>query len=331
MDRATATDRRAPRRLSRTRVVAVALYLALLLPTLIVFNVGLVPDVLVFVLLGAAVVAGQARLFVRDWGVFLLVVVLWQQTGAVAKWAGFPLHLHELIAADRTLTWPLLHGQLPQLWLQQHLYHRGTWQWYDLLSVGVYALHFPQPLIVGFAIWLRDRTLFRRFAAAFLTLAGIAFVIYILYPAVPPWLAGRHAYRVIPRLTKIFSDFNYYVLLKGLGHQYSYVLHVDYNLTAAMPSLHAAFPVLSALYLRKAFGKWGLLMLVYGAVVWFAVVYLGEHWVIDVLAGLVCAACAYLIVEGVVGYASARRTVAAPVQANSSLVEGQAVARIKQS
>ena len=40
-----------------------------------------------------------------------------------------------------------------------------------------------------------------------------------------------------------------------------------------MPSLHAAFPVLSALYLCKTFGRWGLLMLGYAAVVWFAVVY----------------------------------------------------------
>ncbi len=56
--------------------------------------------------------------------------------------------------------------------------------------------------------------------------------------------------------------------------------------------------MLSALYRYKACGRWGLLMLVYAAAMWVAVVYRGEHWVVDVLAGLVCAIVAFLAVEG---------------------------------
>ena len=280
------------------RIALVVLYLALVLPTLILLHVGLVPNVLVFVLLGAAVVVGQARLFVRDWGVFLLVLILWQQTEGVAAWAGFPLRLRGLIAVDRAIASPLLHGALPQVWLQHHLYHRGHWQWYDLVSWGVYALHFPEPLLVGFAIWLRDRALFQRFSLAFLTLAALAFVGYIVYPAVPPWLAGRHHYRAIPLVANIFNDFNYYALQKGLGQSDKSLITMHYNLTAAMPSLHAAFPILSALYLRQTFGRRGLVMLVYAAVMCFAVVYMGEHWIIDIVVGIGCALVAYLAVEG---------------------------------
>lgn len=284
-------------RLSRTRLILLAVYFAVVFPVLMSFNIGLVPDVLAFVFLGAAVVAGQARLFVRDWGVFLLVIVLWQQTSTLATWVGYPLHMYPLINIDRDIMSPFLHGALPQVWLQQHLYHAGTWQWYDVMSWAIYGLHFPEPLVVGLLIWLYDRTLFRRFTIAFLTLAAIAFIIYIVYPAVPPWMASK-TYKAIPHVINIFSQFNYAVLQQGLGHHYHTVLHVDYNLTAAMPSLHAAFPLLSALYLRKVFGRWGLLMLVYAAIVWFSVVYMAEHWVIDVLAGLACAVIAYALVEG---------------------------------
>ncbi len=301
--------------LSVPRAIILVAYFAAVLPTLMLLNVGLVPDVLVLVLLGAAVVAGHPLLFVRDWGVFLLVVVLWQQTGKVATWAGYPLHVHELIDADKWLTWPWLHGTLPQVWLQQHLYHAGTWQWYDIMSWAVYGLHFPEPLLVGFVIWLRDPALFRRYSIAFLTLASLAFAVYILYPAVPPWMAAsRHyPYRLIPPLTNIFNQFNHDVLTVGLGHSYHTVLHVDYNLTAAMPSLHAAFPLLSALYLRKSIGRWGLLMLGYGLIVWFSVVYMAEHWVIDVLAGLACAVIAYVLVEAVARlWRAARRTAPQP-------------------
>ena len=75
-----------------------------------------------------------------------------------------------------------------------------------------------------------------------------------------------------------------------------------------MPSLHAAFPLLSALYLRKSLGRWGLLMLGYGGIMWFAVVYLAEHWVVDVLAGLICAVLAYVLVEQASRYVATRRT-----------------------
>ena len=284
----------------RWRIAIVGLYLAVILPLLMYFNVGLTPDSLVFVFLGAALLVGRPLMFVRDWGVFLLIVVLWQQTGPMAKWAGFPLHMNQLIIADRAIMSPLLHGQLPQIWLQQHLYHYGHWQWYDVLSVVVYGLHFPAPLIVGFAIWLRSRKGFQRYATAYLVLAALAFVGYIVFPAVPPWMAAsKGGYFAIPHLDKIFSEFNQRVLTHAFGHHYKQVLDVKYDLTAAMPSLHAAFPLLSALYLRKTFGNWGLLMLGYSAIVWFAVVYMAEHWVVDVLAGLGCTVVAYAVVEAV--------------------------------
>ena len=185
----------------RWRAALAGLYLAALLPVLMVFNVGLTPDVLVFVFLGAALLMGRPGVFLRDWGVFLLILVLWQQTGPVAKWAGFPLHMQQLIAFDKALT-PWMHGVLPQVWLQQHFYHAGytvrthyhagflynhvyhpaywdhvhypaKWQWYDLISVLVYALHFPEPLIVGFAIWLSTRKGFQRYATAYLPLYAL--------------------------------------------------------------------------------------------------------------------------------------------------------------
>lgn len=330
----------------RWRALLVAAYLIVLLPVLMYCNVGLTPDSLVFVFLGAALIIGRPLLFLRDWGVFLLVVVLWQQTGPVAQWAGFPLHVTLLVDADRWLAQPFLHGALPQVWLQQHLFHEaqwqqsasghwatvdvGHWQWYDVMSWAVYGLHFPEPLIVGFAIWLRTREGFRHFSAAFLVLAALAFVGYIIYPAVPPWMAGSpeskyHSLHIIPNVVDMFRHFNDNVLKAQLGHQYKHVLDVKYNLTAAMPSLHAAFPFLSALYLRRTFGRWGLLMLVYAAVVWFSVVYMGEHWVIDVLVGLACAAIAYALVEGITAaWNRAHRRAAYEAPAPASAINSRA-------
>ncbi len=60
-----------------------------------------------------------------------------------------------------------------------------------------------------------------------------------------------------------------------------------------MPSLHAAYPFLAFLFARRFFGRVGWLMLLYSACVWFAIVYIADHYVVDILAGLAYAAAAY--------------------------------------
>ena len=69
------------------------------------------------------------------------------------------------------------------------------------------------------------------------------------------------------------------------------------NPVAAMPSLHAALPLLIYLFLCKKFGKWGFLFLPYVIGVWIAVLYLGEHYFVDVLAGAIYAIAAFMVVE----------------------------------
>jgi hypothetical protein len=65
---------------------------------------------------------------------------------------------------------------------------------------------------------------------------------------------------------------------------------------AAFPSLHAAYPFLAFLFARRAFGRAGWLMAAYTACVWFAIVYLGEHWVVDIVGGVAYAMAAYVAV-----------------------------------
>jgi membrane-associated phospholipid phosphatase len=71
----------------------------------------------------------------------------------------------------------------------------------------------------------------------------------------------------------------------------------DYNLYAAFPSLHAGFPVVAAAAAWSQNRKVGALLWVWALIVWVVVVYLGEHYVADVIGGLVYAALAIAIVR----------------------------------
>ena len=71
--------------------------------------------------------------------------------------------------------------------------------------------------------------------------------------------------------------------------------HHDYNLYAAFPSLHAGFPVVAAVAAWQRNRAVGLVLSAWAVVVWLAVVYLGEHYVTDVLDGIAYAIVAVLI------------------------------------
>ena len=81
------------------------------------------------------------------------------------------------------------------------------------------------------------------------------------------------------------------------------------NPVAAIPSLHAAYPMLLALFFWRGAGRWRWLLAAYPLAMGFTLVYAGEHYVIDVVLGW-----AYAVVVFVAVSAAYRwwRTPAAP-------------------
>jgi membrane-associated phospholipid phosphatase len=69
-----------------------------------------------------------------------------------------------------------------------------------------------------------------------------------------------------------------------------------YNPVAAMPSLHAAYPTYIALYGVYIWGKKSLPVFILPAAISLAAVYLGHHYVIDILAGALYAAVAFGVI-----------------------------------
>jgi membrane-associated phospholipid phosphatase len=112
-----------------------------------------------------------------------------------------------------------------------------------------------------------------------------ALVIYFLYPMAPPWLAAQEGYlpSSVHRLTG-----------RGLGHQVSGHISTTLtglsNPTAAMPSLHTGVATTIALYgVWRLTSRWRWLLLLYPLAMGTTLVYFGEHYVVDLLAGALLA------------------------------------------
>jgi hypothetical protein len=255
----------------------------------------LTPDRIGVLLLAGAIVVGQGKAFVRDWGPFLLLFFGYELMRGVADnmtdlgeyTAGDhgQILVQSLVDADKTLFF----GHLPTIWLQDRLYTPGVTHWYDTGAALIYLLHFVLPLAFGFALWLRDRAMFRRFTLMLLAMSYGAFVFFLLVPAAPPWLAAEWGY--IDNVDRP-SGQAYKTFLPDQWQNYDTFklwTKASPNPVAALPSLHAAFPWLVMLVAISTFRWWGLLLVPYNLGLWFAVVYLSQHWVVDIIGGILWA------------------------------------------
>jgi hypothetical protein len=283
------------RRNDRLLLVAVAAYAVLLSILMIARGISVTPDVIVVAFGLAAIILGRGRLFLRDWIPFVALFFAYELMRGYADKFGLPIHVTDVISIEKIIGL----GGLPTVWLQG-LFHSGPASSPDnlaTLSVVFYFLHFPLPLAIGFLLWIHERRVYYDFVAALIVLSMAAFVTFLLLPVAPPWWADKYGYVTgvlhlrdngFQGLTNFFGFSDYF---------YSYSLYsISSNDVAAFPSLHAAYPFLAFLFARRAFGKAGWLMLAYTCCVWFAIVYLGEHWVFDIVGGVVYAVAAYFAV-----------------------------------
>jgi hypothetical protein len=283
------------RRNDRLLLAAVASYAVILSILMIARGISVTPELIVIAFGLAALLLGRGKLFVRDWIPFLALFFAYELMRGYADKFGLPIHVTDVVSIERIIGL----GGLPTTWLQG-LFHQGAASAPDnlaTLSVGFYFLHFPLPLAVGFLLWIHQRRNYYDYVAALILLSMAAFVTYLVLPVAPPWWADQNGY-VSGILHLRDTGFAGLVHLFGFGNYfYSYSFYsISSNDVAAFPSLHAAYPFLAFLFARRAFGRAGWLMLAYTACVWFAIVYLGEHWVVDIIGGVIYASVAYLVI-----------------------------------
>lgn len=225
--------------------------------------------------------------FLRDWWLPVVGLVVYFYSRGLTDELGLPVHYTMPIRVDE---W-MFGGVLPTEWLQERLCgdpceRNSHPRWYDVLLTTVYASHFLTGLTIAAVLWIREREAWLRWMRRYVTINFGALVVYIVYPMAPPWMASELGLieADLPRITgRGWDDL-------GLG-RFDLILQGVGNPVAAMPSLHAGIAFLVAMY-----GIWRLrsplrhLLVLYPLAMSFALVYYSEHYVVDIVAGVVLAA-----------------------------------------
>jgi len=245
------------------------------------------PDQFFIIVLILSVLLRRAKTFLWDWLPLVVLLFGYEYVRSLVPLINDHVYLQPMIDADR-----FLFGNVPTIALQARFYTPDDPHWYDYAAVSLYLAHFIVPLGVAFLFWLQDRKMFRQYAAGILILSYLAYFTYLVFPAAPPWLAAQSG--LLPPVNRILAAT--FLSLRDPIYLPTVYQTLGVNPVAAVPSLHAAYPLLTAMFVGEKIPKLLPLLALYVFSVWIAIVYLGEHYACDALAGVVYAVAAYALV-----------------------------------
>jgi hypothetical protein len=184
-------------------------------------------------------------------------------------------------------------GQIPSLFLQQ------TWRmpFLDYMGAFFYSIYFFVPTIFAYIVWRESPKNYWKYTVAFGVCTYGALMTFLFYPVAPPWIG-------VPNVTRILTgsvDVNL-----GVPVYKTLFDFLSPNLYAAFPSMHSALPWLVFLFAFKIWRWKALPVLSLPVGTWFSAVYLGEHYVVDVLGGIAYATMAFVTVEKILPLLSDR-------------------------
>ncbi|HEX9511779.1 MAG TPA: phosphatase PAP2 family protein [Puia sp.] len=230
--------------------------------------------------------SGPTRRFILGFSIFIIFWIIFDFMKAFPNYLYNVVHIESLYQAEknlfgiRTASGTVLTPN--EFWLLH------TRPFLDILAGLFYLCWIPLPLAFGGYLFYKDREVFFRFALTFLLVNLLGFVVYYGYPAAPPWYVQQYGFVFNPQTPGNTA---------GLG-RFDHLLHVSVfsslyakssNVFAAMPSLHASYPLIVLYYGIRTRMRWANLL--FGTImvgIWFAAVYSSHHYVLDVLAGITC-------------------------------------------
>jgi membrane-associated phospholipid phosphatase len=271
------------------RLLVGAAALVLLVP-----NSSVLEHRLVVAVFLVALAAGRGRRFVWDWLPLVAAAAAFVVLRQFAAESPFPRRGLAVAALEQAL----FGGTLPSTWMQQTLRGAGSGPAValDYAATAVHASYFFGFVAVGGWLWLRAHHLFRHYVRTLALTFALGLAGYVALPTEPPWLVARDlggppAQRIIVETTK-GAPVASAVVEAGRAWQHDPDALGDPNPAAAMPSVHTAVTAAVGLFLFRIGRLAGASGVLYTLAMGLALVYLGEHFVLDVLAGIACAALA---------------------------------------
>ena len=229
---------------------------------------------------------------------FLIFVVFWTLFDFMKAFPNYKfakVHIEDIYLLEKS--WFGVNADGTRLTLNEYFaQHHCTVL--DFLAGCFYLCWVPVPILFGiYLFYTKKRAGYIHFALTFLWVNLIGFVIYYLVPSAPPWYVELYGFAFNPHTPGNTAGLERFDALLHVN-----IFHALYaqssNVFAAMPSLHASYQVVTLYHAFR--NKQRLYAKIFFAVVmlgiWFTAVYASHHYLLDVVAGVLCA------IVGIISY-----------------------------
>ena len=235
----------------------------------------------VFLLAAVPLIAmfGSSRDTTRPWIPFVTIMLCYEALQGIVGNLADTRTLYSVYSLDRAVWGFNVTG-----WVQSTFYSPTM----TLVTSFFYSLHLPLVVITSFALWRFNRQVFGKYVTAMVLTSYAALVTFILLPTAPPWYQG------------VAHDLFYGGTSSSLPNGLLYVVSVfESDKFASFPSLHAAYAVLFSYFMIKLDRRLAFVAIPITVGILFSTVYLGQHYLLDLVAGALYALIPCLIAEKV--------------------------------
>ena len=237
-----------------------------------------------------------SRRFILGFAVFIFFGLLYDVMRVFPNYSYHPVDIAPLYRLEKELFGISSHGLRVTL---NEFFAANRTVAGDLVSGIFYINWIPVPLAFALYLYYTDRELFLHFSLTFLFVNLLGFCIYYLHPAAPPWYVARYGFAFHPGTHGETAGLAGFDRLIGFD-LFKAIYTKNSNVFAALPSLHSAYPVVVLWYgIRARCGGFNLLFGIFMAGIWFAALYSGHHYLVDVILGVVCAITGILIYRNI--------------------------------
>jgi len=231
-------------------------------------------------------ISSATRKFIVGFSIFIVYWIIFDYMKAFPNYNYNAVHIADLYNFEKKLFGINFNGKL----FTPNEYWRINGNTFLDVSAGIFYLCWiPVPLAFAAFLFFKNKKQFLYFSLTFVLINFLGFIVYYLYPAAPPWYVQYHGFDFhaatrgnTAGLVK-FDNYFHAGIFKSIYAKGS-------NVFAAMPSLHSSYPVVVLYYgLKNRLGIINVFFAIVMLGIWFTAVYASHHYIVDVLAGIVCA------------------------------------------
>jgi inositol phosphorylceramide synthase catalytic subunit len=229
--------------------------------------------------LPVTLVIGRTRQFARELTPFIVLLLSYEALQGVAGSLAIAPVIHAT-AISTTITHYGFLEAIQSAFLSPDLT--------DIMTF-VYGLHFPLIIIASVLFWYANRTVYKRYVYSLVAVSYVSLLFYVIAPSAPPWYNGV--------VTNLLAGTSSQTGSSGIIGEFAKIGSlIESDKFAAFPSLHAAYAVLFGYFTIKLKRIYALVSVPIVGGILFSTVYLGQHYIIDLIGGTaVAAGCVFIM------------------------------------